>query len=84
MGSGEKRAGQGDGKAPTIDRKTSRRIHSRQLPGAHLMAARAHQTGTVVGRPTVEVKRNDLAALHLLLVQLELTGKEVTQQGQVN
>ena len=37
--------------AVAVDGKTLRGIHGEQLPGVHLVAAYAHQIGTVVGQP---------------------------------
>ena len=51
--------------AVAVDGKTLRGIHGEQLPGVHLVAAYAHQIGTVVGQQAVGA--NELGALPALL-----------------
>ena len=63
-----------DGEALAIDGKTLRGIHGEQLPGVHLLAAYAHQSGIVVGQQAVGEKKNELDALPRLLDQLDLRG----------
>jgi len=70
------------GEAVAIDGKSLRGIHGEQLPGVHLVAAYAHQTGIVVGQQTVGEKRNELDALDGLLSHLELRGRVVTGDAQ--
>ena len=61
-----------DGEAVAIDGKTLRGIHGSQLPGVHLVAAYAHQSGIVIGQQAVEEKKSELDALPQLLGQLDL------------
>ena len=44
------------GEAVAVDGKTLRGIHGEQLPGVHLVAAYAHQSGIVVGQQAVGEK----------------------------
>ena len=62
----------------TIDGKNLRAIHGERLPGVHLLAAYAHQSGIVVGQQAVGGKKNELDALPRLLDQLALRGRVVT------
>ena len=71
-----------DGEALAIDGKRLRGIHGRQLPGVHLVAAYAHQSGIVVGQQAVGEKKNELDALPRLLDQLDLEGRVVTGDAQ--
>ena len=71
-----------DGDALAVDGKTLRGIHGRRLPGVHLVAAYAHQSGIVVGQQAVGKKQGELAALAGLLEQLDLRGKVVTGDAQ--
>ena len=64
--------------AVAVDGKTLRGIHGEELPGVHLVAAYAHQTGIVVGQQAVGEKQNELGALAGLLNQLDLRGRVVT------
>ncbi len=70
------------GEALAVDGKTLRGIHGEQLPGVHLVAAYAHQKGTVVGQQAVGEKENELAALANLLEQLDLKGRVMTGDAQ--
>ncbi len=56
-----------DGEAVAIDGKRWRGLHGRQLPGAHLVAAYAQQSGIVVGQQAVGEKQNELDAIPGLL-----------------
>ena len=71
-----------EGGALAIDGKRLRRIHGEQLPGVHLVAAYAHQSGIVVGQQAVGNKRNELDAVPGLLEQLDLQGRVVTGDAQ--
>jgi hypothetical protein len=70
------------GEALAIDGKRLRGIHGEQLPGVHLVAAYAHQSGIVVGQQGVGDKRNGLDAVPGLLEQLDLAGRVVTGDAQ--
>jgi len=70
------------GEAVAIDGKSLRGIHGEELPGVHLVAAYAHQTGIVVGQQAVEEKENELGATDGLLSQLDLKGRVVTGDAQ--
>jgi hypothetical protein len=70
------------GEALAIDGKRLRGIHGEQLPGVHLVAAYAHQSGIVVGQQAVGNKRNELDAVPRLLEQLDLQGRVVTGDAQ--
>ena len=70
------------GEALALDGKRLRGIHGEQLPGVHLVAAYAHQSGIVVGQQGVGDKRNGLDALPGLLEQLDLAGRVVTGDAQ--
>ena len=65
-----------------VDGKTLRGIHGEELPGVHLVAAYAHQSGIVVGQQAVKEKENELGALPGLLAQLDLEGKVLTGDAQ--
>ena len=71
-----------DGEALAIDGKALRGIHGEWLPGVHLVAAYAHQSGIVVGQQAVGEKKNELGALPGLLDQLDLGGRVVTGDAQ--
>ena len=68
--------------AVAVDGKTLRGIHGEQLPGVHLVAAYAHQIGTVVGQQAVGDKENELGALPALLDRLDVGGRVVTGDAQ--
>ena len=68
--------------AVAVDGKTLRGIHGAQLPGVRLVAAYAHQRGTVVGQQAVGEKENELAALAKLLERLDLKGRVMTGDAQ--
>ena len=68
--------------AVAVDGKTLRGIHGEQLPGVHLVAAYAHQIGTVVGQQAVGDKENELGALPALLDRLDIGGRVVTGDAQ--
>lgn len=70
------------GEAVAVDGKTLRGIHGEQLPGVHLVAAYAHQSGIVVGQQAVDEKQNELGALPGLLDQLDLRGLVITGDAQ--
>ena len=70
------------GEALAIDGKRLRGIHGEQLPGVHLVAAYAHQTGIVLGQQAVAHKRNELEAAYRLLARLDLKDRVVTGDAQ--
>ena len=70
------------GEALAIDGKRLRGIHGEQLPGVHLVAAYAHQTGIVLGQQAVAHKRNELEAVYRLLSRLDLKDRVVTGDAQ--
>ena len=71
-----------DGEALAIDGKRLRGIHGEQLPGVHLVAAYAHQSGIVLGQQAVAHKRNELEAVYQLLARLDLQDRAVTGDAQ--
>ena len=70
------------GEALAIDGKRLRGIHGEQLPGVHLVAAYAHQSGIVLGQQAVAHKRNELEAVYRLLSRLDLKDRVVTGDAQ--
>ena len=70
------------GEALAIDGKTLRGIHGEDLPGVHLVAASAHQSGIVVGQKDTAGKGHELSTMPLLLEQLPLAGRVVTADAQ--
>ena len=70
------------GEALAIDGKRLRGIHGEQLPGVHLVAAYAHQSGIVLGQQAVAHKRNELEAVYQLLNRLDLKDRVVTGDAQ--
>ena len=70
------------GEALAVDGKRLRGSHGKGLPGVHLVAAFAHETGIVVGQQAVEDQENELGALSGLLEQLGLHGRVVTGDAQ--
>lgn len=70
------------GEALALDGKTLRGIHGEELPGVHLIAAYAHQTGLVVGQQAVREKGNELGAVLALLEHLPLCERVVTGDAQ--
>ena len=70
------------GEALAIDGKRLRGIHGEQLPGVHLVAAYAHQSGVVLGQQAVADKRNELEAVYQLLARLDLQDRVVTGDAQ--
>jgi hypothetical protein len=70
------------GEALAIDGKRLRGIHGEEIPGVHLVAAYAQQSGLVVGQQAVPDGGNELSALPELLTQLPLAGRVVTGDAQ--
>ena len=70
------------GEALAIDGKRLRGIHGEQLPGVHLVAAYAHQSGIVLGQQAVAHKKNELEAVYQLLARLDLKDRVVTGDAQ--
>ena len=70
------------GEALAIDGKRLRGIHGEQLPGVHLVAAYAHQSGIVLGQQAVAHKKNELEAVYRLLSRLDLKDRVVTGDAQ--
>jgi len=61
-----------------VDGKTLRGIHGEELPGVHLVAAYAHQSGIVLAQQAAEGPGQELAAAKVVLERLELRGHVVT------
>ena len=70
------------GESLAIDGKRLRGIHGEQLPGVHLVAAYAHQSGIVLGQQAVAQKKNELEAVYQLLSRLDLKDRVVTGDAQ--
>ena len=70
------------GEALAVDGKTLRGIHGQELPGVHLVAAYAHQSGIVVAQGATGAKGQEVATLQALLEQLPLQGRVVTGDAQ--
>ena len=70
------------GEALAIDGKRLRGIHGEQLPGVHLVAAYAHQSGIVLGQQAVAHKKNELEAIYRLMTHLDLKDRVVTGDAQ--
>jgi len=66
------------GEAIAVDGKTLRGIHGEELPGVHLVAAFAHQSGLVLDQEAAPGKGEELAAVRALLARLDLQGHVVT------
>lgn len=70
------------GVAPTdplsLDGKSLRGIHGDEVPGVHLVAAYAHEAGTVVAQMRTEGKGQELAAAKEVLNQVSLEDRLVT------
>jgi hypothetical protein len=64
--------------ALAIDGKTLRGIHGDQVPGVHLVAAYAHETGTVLAQVAAPGKGHELAAATTVLETVPLKGRVVT------
>ncbi len=64
--------------ALALDGKTLRGIHGDQVPGVHLVAAYAHETGTVLAQVAAPGKGHELAAATMVLDTVTLTGRVVT------
>ena len=78
LGQWLQRRGLEAGEGLAIDGKRLRGIHGEKLPGVHLVAAYARQSGIVVGQQAVEHKRNELEAVYRLLDRLDLKDRVVT------
>jgi hypothetical protein len=64
--------------ALAIDGKTLRGIHGDQVPGVHLVAAFAHEAGTVLAQVAAPGKGHELAAATTVLETVSLQGRVVT------
>lgn len=64
--------------ALALDGKTLRGIHGDAVPGVHLVAAFAHESGTVLGQVAAPGKGQELAAATAVLETVDLTGRVVT------
>lgn len=64
--------------ALAIDGKTLRGIHGDAVPGVHLVAAYAHETGTVLAQIAAPGKGHELAAATTVLETVSLAGRVVT------
>lgn len=61
-----------------LDGKTLRGIHGEELPGVHLVAAYAHQSGIVLAQQAAEGPGQELAAAREVLKGLDVRGHVVT------
>lgn len=68
--------------ALAVDGKALRGIHGEELPGVHLVAAYADQSGIVVAQQAAGGKGQELATVLALLEQLPLQGRVVTGDAQ--
>ncbi len=64
--------------ALALDGKTLRGIHGDQVPGVHLVAAYAHETGAVLAQVAAPGKGHELAAATTVLETVALQGRVVT------
>jgi hypothetical protein len=64
--------------ALAVNGKALRGIHGEELPGVHLVAAYAHQTGIAVGQQAAEGKAQELTAILDLLEQTPLKDRVLT------
>jgi hypothetical protein len=64
--------------ALALDGKTLRGIHGDEVPGVHLVAAYAHETGVVLAQLAAPGKGHELAAAATLLDMVPLAGRVVT------
>jgi hypothetical protein len=64
--------------ALALDGKTLRGIHGDQVPGVHLVAAYAHETGAVLAQVAAPGKGHELAAARAVLDTVPLQGRVVT------
>jgi len=64
--------------AMALDGKTLRGMHGDAVPGVHLVAAFAHQTGAVLGQAASPGKGQELAAVKTVLGVAPLAGRPVT------
>jgi hypothetical protein len=64
--------------ALALDGKTLRGIHGDEVPGVHLVAAYAHETGTVLAQLAAPGKGHELAAATTVLETVALAGRVVT------
>jgi len=67
-----------EGEAIALDGKTLRGIHGEELPGVHLVAAFAHQSGIVLAEEAAPGKGQELAAVEAVLAHLDVEGHVVT------
>jgi len=67
-----------EGEALALDGKTLRGIHGEQLPGVHLVAAFAHQSGIVLAEEAAPGKGQELAAVEAVLARLHVPGHVLT------
>lgn len=61
-----------------LDGKTLRGIHGEELPGVHLVAAYAHQSGIVLAQRAAEGPGQELASAKEVLKRLDVRGHVVT------
>lgn len=64
--------------ALALDGKTLRGIHGDEVPGVHLVAAYAHESGTVLAQVAAPGKGQELAAATEVLETVSLMGRIVT------
>ena len=61
-----------------VDGKTLRGIHGEELPGVHLVAAFAHQTGIILDQQATAGKGQELETVRAMLERLDVRGHVVT------
>jgi len=66
------------GEGIALDGKTLRGIHGEELPGVHLVAAFAHQSGVVLDQQAAPGKGEELAVARAILGRLEVRGHVIT------
>jgi hypothetical protein len=64
-----------------VDGKTLRGIHGEELPGVHLVAAYAHESGIVLTQQAAEGRGQELAAAKEVLKRLDVRGHVVTGEA---
>ena len=66
------------GEGVAVDGKTLRGIHGEEMPGVHLVAAFAHQTGIILDQQATEGKGQELETERAMLERLDVRGHVVT------
>ena len=78
LGSWLERTGVERVSALALDGKTLRGIHGDEVPGVHLVAAYAHESGAVLGQVAAPGKGQELAAATAVLATVPLDGRVAT------